>query len=129
MNRRGFTLIEVLLSTMIVGVALIILATVFYQGTASIAEMKELSIATLSAEKELEIIRDMSFDSILALVSPRTFTVTGLKNPSGSMVIDNPYSTDDMRRVSVTVAWTSMYGKSLSKSLVTLVTRKGINRK
>ena len=72
---------------------------------------------------------DMTFDNILALGS--SFTAAGfsnLSNPTGTLIIDNPYSTDNIRRVTIIVGRTSPQGRFLSKTLVTLVTRGGINR-
>lgn len=128
-NKGGFTLIEIMLAVLIVSIGLVGIAFVFSRGSAFITEIRETSIAMQAASQEMELIRGMDFDDILTLGS--SFTTAGfsnLSNPTGTLCVDNPFGTDDMRRVSITVSWTSPQGRSLSKSLVSLVVRDGINR-
>jgi prepilin-type N-terminal cleavage/methylation domain-containing protein len=128
-NNNGFTLLEIMFAVLIVGIALVGIALAFSRSSIFITEIRQTSVATQAAQEEIEIIRDMDFDNILALGS--SFTAAGfssLNNPIGTLTVDNPYGTADMRRVTVTVTWTSPEGRTLSRSLVTLVTRDGINR-
>jgi prepilin-type N-terminal cleavage/methylation domain-containing protein len=125
----GFTLIEVMFAVIIVSLALFSIAFLFAKGTIFVTEIRQTAIAIQAAQEEMELIRDMSFSNILTLNS--SFIAAGfsnLKNPTGILTVDNPYSTDDMRRITVTVNWISSQGRNFSKSLVTLVTKEGINR-
>jgi len=96
---------------------------------------REKAIAALSAQEEIESIRSMPFDDILNLGTSSSFTASGfvyLNNSSGIVTVDNTYgpisSAADARRISVTVNWKSINGKTLQKTLTTLVTRNGINK-
>ena len=129
LEKKGFTLIEVLSATLILTVALLGVASSFSRGSVFISEIRERYVATQAAQEEIELIRDMSFNNILALGS--SFTAAGfssLNTPTGTVIVDDPYSDSNIRRVTVTVDWISSRGRNLSRNLVTLVTREGINR-
>jgi len=129
LNKKGFTLLETIFAIIILSIALIAILSFFSANSFFIIEIKERFIAAQAAQEEMELIRDMAFDDILMLSS--SFTATGfssLKDPIGTLTVDNPYGIDDMRRITITVAWTSSKGRTFSRSLVTLVTREGINR-
>jgi len=124
----GVSLIEVLFAALILGIALVNIALIFYRAPLYAAEIRESGIAMHAVNEEIELIRDMDFDAILALGT--SFTGAGfdkLTNPNGAVNIDNPYGTADMRRVTVTVSWDTTLGLNVNKTMSTLVTRKGIN--
>lgn len=128
-DKLGFTLVEALSAAIILGIGLFVLGTVFLQEFSVINKLREMTLATLSAQEEIEQVRGESFDTIKNLGS--SFTASGfnyLKNPVGTVTVDNIYGNDNIRRVSVTVSWASRSGATLSKSLVTLVTRDGIDK-
>lgn len=128
-NRNGFTLIEAMVAALIVALGLFAVGLAIYAEFPFINQNREKTIATLAAQEEIESIRGMPYDSILALSS--SFTASGfvyLENPAGAVTVDNIYGENDIRRVSVTVSWDSSTGSRLQKSLVTMVTRNGINK-
>ena len=124
-KKEGFTLIETMLSAIVLGIALIAFGVAFYGGFIFIDEARQISLAALEAQEEMESIRTMTFTNILNLRSPYTFTVTGLASSTGTVTLDNIYGNDNIRRVSVKVSWTTRYGKQMTKSLVTLITNRG----
>jgi len=129
LNKKAFTLVEVLISIVVVGIALVSVALVFSQSIFLLSEIRQRSIASEAVQDEMESIRNMSFGQILALgpafVGPGFGRLT---NPVGAVTVDDPFGVNDMRRVTVTVSWTSSQGVVLSRSLATLVTRDGINK-
>ena len=128
-DNRGVTLIESVIAALIMAIGLFVVGTAIYSQFSSLNQNREKAIATLSAQEEIENIRGMSFDSILALGS--SFTSSGfdyLNNPSGALVIDSIYGSSNIKRISVTVSWDSITGGSLNRKLVTIVTRGGINK-
>jgi len=128
-NKRGVTLIEAVIASLIMAMGLFVVGTAIYSQFSSLNQNREKAIATLAAQEEIEEIRGMPFDSILALSS--SFTSSGfayLNNPSGAIVLDNIYGSSNIKRVSVTVNWDSITGNTLHRSLVTIVTRGGINK-
>lgn len=128
-KNRGVTLAEALIASFIVAISIFAVGTAIYSQITSLNQNREKAIATLSAQEEIENIRGMSFDAILSLDT--SFNSSGfayLKDPVGTVIIDNVYGANDMRRVSVTVSWRSINGNTLQKKLVTLVTRSGIDK-
>ncbi|MBN1527000.1 MAG: prepilin-type N-terminal cleavage/methylation domain-containing protein [Candidatus Omnitrophica bacterium] len=129
MRRRGFSLVEALLAAIILGVSLIALGAVFYDQFAIINRAREMTIATLCAQEEIEQVRGMPFDDIVNLSS--SFTATGfayLDDPAGTVTVSNSYG-DDIKKISVTVSWkNSLSGTTLTRSMATLVSRYGINK-
>ncbi len=128
-NKKGFTLIEAFVASVVLALGLFAVLLALYTEFTFINQNREKAIATLSAQEEIESIRGMPFDTILSLGS--SFNASGfayLKNPTGTLTLDNIYSSDDIRRVSVTVSWLSLTGRTLQIRLTTLVTRNGIDK-
>jgi len=132
-TKKGFTLIEALIASIVMAIGLLAVVTAIYSQITLLNQDREKIIATLAAQEEIENIRSMPFDNILNLDS--SFVASGfiyLNNPSGTISIDSAYSpvsgAADIRRISVTVSWNSIKGTVLQRTLTTLVTRSGINK-
>ena len=128
-NRNGFSIVEILITVVIIGTILVGVVSALYMANIASLQIYHKTIAVKAAEEEMELIRDLPFDNILT--SSSSFTTSdfsSLINPVGTLTIDNPYGTDDMRRITVGVSSTLPNGRVLNTSLVTLVTRAGINQ-
>ena len=122
-------MVEVLVSIFLLGTCLLVITFAFSAGMEYIMMIKERSIATQSAQECIELIRDMPFSDILTVSSDFTSPgMNSLDSATGTITVDNPNGTDDMRRVTITIDWTSIRGTAESKTLVTFVTRGGINK-
>jgi len=127
-REEGLTYIEVLVTMVILSVVLIALLSCFLHGFNIISRMRQTTIATQSIQKELEIIRNMSFNDILTLDSSFTNeSLSFLEGSSGAVNIEDSLG-DDIKKLTVSVFW-SYRGRQLRKDVVTYITRKGINRK
>ncbi len=127
-REEGLTYIEVLVTMVILGVVLIALLSCFLHGFNVISRMRQTAIATQSIQKELELIRNMSFNDILTLDSSFTNeSLSLLEDSSGAVNIEDSLG-DDIKKLTVSVLW-SYQGKQKRKEVVTNITRKGINRK
>ena len=112
----------------ILSITLLGLAAGLAQGTALATDLKEKSAAVAAVQEEVELIRDMSFDQIQALGSTfSTPAMTSLNGATGQLAVD-PSVGPDLSRITVTVNWSSRQGRPLSRRLVTLVSRSGINK-
>jgi len=128
-NKQGFTITEAVAATIILGIGVFIIGSAFFQEYYTINKLREITLATLAAQEEIENIRGMTFDAVSSLGT--SFTASGftyLKNPTGTLKVDDIYNDTNIRRVSVAVSWHSLSGQTLTKSLVTLVTRSGIDK-
>lgn len=136
-NKKGFTLIEVLSASVIMAIGLLAVITAIYSQTTFLNENREQTIASLTAQGEIENIRGMKFSDILALTSFDKDDAPGLAYlhygsgfGKGDIKVDDAGFTSDshIKRVSVTVTWNSINGKTLQKTMATLVTENGINK-
>lgn len=127
-REKGFSLIEVLIAMTILGILLMTLISVFIYGYTALSRTKQVALATQICQEEVERIRSMSFDDIVVLGT--TFTndkLAGLYNGQGSRAVESSVG-DDIKKLTVSVAWTYR-GQELSKDVVTLITRMGVNKK
>lgn len=133
-RKKGFTLIEVLIASLIMGISLFAAETAIYSQVRALNQNREKTIATLAAQGELENIRGKAFDDI----SSYTFDVAEapglvyLHKPDGvtsrgNVEVSNVYGSG-VKKISVTITWVSVTGKTLQNKLVTLITRGGIDK-
>ncbi len=128
-NREdGFTLIEVLVTIMILAVVLIALFSCFIYGFTVISRVRQASIATQCIQEELERIRNMPFDDILSLDSSFTNESLPLLEDSSGILSLEDYGGNDIKKLTVSVIW-SYNGRQIRRDIVTFVTRKGINKR
>jgi len=127
-REEGLTYIEVLVTMVILGVALIALLSCFLHGFNVLSRMRQTAIATQSIQEELELIRNMSFNDILTLDSSfTTDSLSLLEGSSGAVNIEDSLG-DDIKKLTVSVIW-SYKGRQMRRDIVTFVTRKGINKR
>ncbi len=136
-NKKGFTLAETLFASVIMAMGLLAAITATYLQTTILNKNREQTIASLTAQGEIENIRGMKFSDILTLTSFDKDDAPGLAylhygsgDGKGDIEVDSAGFTIDsnIQRVSVTVTWNSINGKTLKKTMATLVTKNGINK-
>lgn len=124
----GFTLIEVLVTLLILTVVLTALLSCFIQGFDILTRMKQMTIATQSIQKELESIRSLPYSDILSLNDAFTNdNLTYLENSSGIINLEDSVGSE-IKKLTVSLTWTYR-GRQMRKEVVTYVTKKGINKK
>ena len=88
-DRRGFTLVEVLVASMILVVALLTLASMFPVGYRQIADAGRLTVAVTGARHILEDIGDVPFNNLSNLngvdTSSNTGVIAGLGAPESAI--------------------------------------------
>ena len=127
-KEEGFTLVEVLVTIVVVAVALMALLSVFIYGFNLLSRMKQTAIATQCAQEELENIRNLTFDEIIALGASFTNdSLPLLESSSGVRTIEDSVGVD-IKKLTISVFWTYR-GQNMRKDIVTYITREGINKK
>jgi len=133
-KEEGFTLIEVLVTMMILSGVLTALLSCFIYGLNIISRMKQTAIATQVIQEQLEDIRDKTYDEIVSLGTSfdnarldQLSTWSGCEEASGEVAVEDSEG-DDIKKVTVTVQWTYR-GRAQREDLVTFITREGINKK
>ena len=141
-DRRAFTLMEVMLAVVIVGVEFVSLYVAISQGFAVVQSARENLRATQIMQEQVEIIRVLDWDKIITTPSPWSFNANfypaggtnnqGLTYSGTIAVTDAPVPaayTADMRLVVVSLAWTNGANAHVSRNreLRTLVSRYGLH--
>lgn len=127
-KKAGFTLVEVLITILLFTVVLTALLSCFIQGFDILMRMKQMTIATQSIQRELELIRNMHYNDILAMDTSFTNdSFSYLENSSGVINLEDSVGAE-IKKLTVSVAWTYR-GRQMRKEVVTYVTKKGINKK
>ena len=130
-KNKGFTLVEIIVTMIVMSTCLMGILMLFSRGTMFISEVQANDLVIDLLEERMEIIRQTQFSGI----STSTFVSTGftqLINPIGNITVDAPpggliVPLNRIVRVTVTITWDSPAGQSLTRSLVTYVTAEGIS--
>jgi len=128
-DKKAYTLIEAVISIAISAVVFVSLGMALSSGRL-IATANRSNLYSLDAlTQELETIRHTPYDTFVAYGTTSTFAnaeLAKLQGGSGTRSIQNTSFGADIKKLSLTVAWTSN-GRTLQRRLTTYVTRRGIN--
>lgn len=121
--RSGVTLVELLVSVMILGTALLAVAVTLTHAALAIRNDQYRQIALGLAQQRLETCEHTPYDQVLA--GKTTETVASLPNGSVTLdVADYPTnSSPEMKNVSVTVTWSAVAMVQGTVSLTRVVGR------
>jgi prepilin-type N-terminal cleavage/methylation domain-containing protein len=116
-NQSGFTLIELMVSVVILALAAVGIVQAFSTGFQGTADARDITEATTYAQEKMEEITNTTFDGIVSETSaiPQTkFTC--------NVSVENPYSGDtDLKKVTTTVSWLNRNGESKSVELISII--------
>lgn len=129
-NRAGFTLLEAMIATLILG---FVLSGVLAVSSQSMRQMNDVRLRARSSEvlqRKLEDIRLLNWTQIQSLGS--TFTdPTDTQGRFAGLIAQSNYDsyggTTTVVRVTLSVVWTNQVSRVVTNSLSTLVTRNGLN--
>ena len=135
-GEEGFALIEALIASLIMAIGLFAVGTAIYAQFISLNENREKTIAALTAQGEIELLRGQPFANIVTKSFYKEdapgleYLHYGSGPGRGDIVVDGAGFTgnSNIKRVSVTVTWDSINGKPLQKAVATLMTNSGINK-
>jgi prepilin-type N-terminal cleavage/methylation domain-containing protein len=122
-HKRGFSLIEVIVTLMIAGFALVLFQTALGK-TKLIQYAKNQEIALRVANNKIEELRAGGYSALPSTGSFSDAQLNDLPNVSASMAITD--FNDDTKQVVITIQWQDPPSVSLKTvSLATLVTKTG----
>ena len=128
-RQKGYTIVETMIS---IGIGIVVIAAIgstLDAGIFTAADNRSRLYATNALREEIEVLRQTSYDTIAGYASSTSFTnaqVTHLSGGSGTLNVASSFGAD-IKKVTLTVSWTGRHGPTLSQSLTTYVTRKGLN--
>lgn len=138
-EKRGFSLIEVLITIFILAVVVITLISVFIYGFNLLSKTKQVALATHVAQLEVEEYRNMAFDNITNTAETTVFIKEDfpflfrdddsayLLNGQESITIeDGPDA--NIKKLTVTIMW-DYRGQQMRRDVVTYISKNGINRR
>ncbi len=127
----GFTLLEAMIATMILGFVLASVLAVTSQSFRYLSDIRRTARSSQVLQQKLEDIRLLSWTDVNAL--PSTFTdpsdSSGLYKGSITMAPYDSYSsTTTVMKVTLTVTWKNNNSRVMTNTLSTLVSNGGLNK-
>lgn len=140
---RGFTLIEVLITTAVLVIFLVATATIVQVGMQALGEARLRSEATRVAQEKSELVRNLAYNDVGTLGGvpagllnqSETVTVhnTDFQVTTSVMYVDDPFDgeapTDlipiDYKRVKISVTWSGLFASKTPVVLMTDVSSSG----
>ena len=128
-GQKGYTLVETMIS---IGIGILVIAAVgstLDAGIFTAVDNRSRLYATNALREELETMRHTNFDTMVGYGASSSFAnaqVTHLQGGSGTRNIANSFGSD-IKKITLTVSWTSRQGRTLSQSLTSYISRKGLN--
>ena len=117
MGKRGFTILEVLIASILVGGSMFAITEAFNRGVFGLGEVEDYSLALTLTQEKLEEIKNSSFDSVS---SETKGTVSGFSDFNREVNITNVDS--DLKQVVVITYWNVPNGEK-NVNLTTYIAR------
>lgn len=118
---RGFTLIEGIVSILLLSLLVLIFASAFPSGQAIIQRGELTSIATDIAQEKMEELRKAGYNSLT--FGTQTFSVSQLPNGQGQIKV-SPYpntNSKNIAKVEITINWQGAGTKSGTVKITSLI--------
>jgi type IV pilus assembly protein PilV len=126
-NKKGFTLVEFLIATVILSVGLLALINLQWMAIRGNSDSKEMTRAIFLAEKKIEEFKNTPYSSLeIGTHQDTSNPMNGLGQPGGifsrSWTIQSYLSSSYMKQITVIVNWT-LKGQSHNATYQTVVSR------
>ena len=128
-NQKGYTLVETMISVALGTLVIAAIGSTLDAGIFTAVDNRSRLYATNALREELETLRRTNFDTMVNYGASSSFSnaqVTHLDGGSGTLAIASSLGSD-IKKITLTVAWTSRKGQALSQSITTYISRKGLN--
>ncbi len=129
-HTKAFTIVETLVAIVLIAFTFVTFFSALMTSFNHLRRVMELRTASLVLQEQVSLVRELPFASIQSLGG--TFTsgsMSALTDAAGT-IMKAPYDGHDkIIRITFTLDWTDFVGNPASKTLVTLMTERGINKK
>ncbi|KPK38868.1 MAG: hypothetical protein AMJ78_09365 [Omnitrophica WOR_2 bacterium SM23_29] len=115
LKKKGFTLLELMITAAILIVALIGLLAVYVLCFNINETAKNLTLATSAIQQKLEEIRDYSFYEIFDELNNTNFEVSGIPNQDAEGTIRVNTSNPDLLKITISVSWRQRGGRIIGE--------------
>ena len=106
-SRRGFTILEVLIATLLVGVGTFALMEAFNRGYFGVGDAEDYTLALSLTQEKMEELQDSTFAS---LTSSAKASVTEFPDFQREVIVTTPYT--DLKQIVVRTYWNVPNGES-----------------
>ena len=129
-KRKSFTILETLVAISLFLILIIAFLSSLWASFNYLRRVMELRTAALVLQEEASIVRNLEFSAITSLGG--TFTSSGMASLNGAEgeIIKSLYNGEgNIVKITFKIGWTTFDGKPAAKTIVTLMTDHGINKK
>lgn len=130
-TRNGFTLLEAMIATMILGFVLASVLGVASQCARYLTDIRRTARSSQVLQQKMEDIRLLSWSELQAYPATFVDTSSPAATYSGTVVqtsFDSYNGTTTVARVTLTVTWKNQTGRVLTNTLSSLVCNGGLNK-
>lgn len=127
---KSFTIIEAVTSAALLIIFAVAFLTSLWTSFNYLRRVMELRTAALVLQEEASIVRNLKFSDILSLDGRFSSAgLSSLKDATGSIIKSLYEGKAKILKMTFKVDWTAFDGRPQTKSIVTLMTDHGINKK
>ena len=130
MNNKSFTIFEILIAAILVAVISIAFFSSLVTSVNHLRRIVELRTASLVLQEQASMARDLKFSDILSIGGTfSSSSMSSLNSATGTIKQSSYKGLDKIIKVTFKLDWTAFNGNPAHKTLVTLMTDHGINKK
>lgn len=129
-KNKAFTLIESLFALLLITMITITFFSSLLVAVSYLRKSFELRTASLILQEQTSLVRELNYSDIQSLGG--TFSssyMTSLKNAAGAINKSYYGGSDKILKITFKIDWTTFDNNPASRSIVTLITDHGINKK
>lgn len=129
-RNKSFTILESLFATILITLIAVVFFSSIMTSFNHIRHALELRTASLILQEEISLVRELEFSDIQSLGSSFTSgSMSALKDAAGT-IVKSAYSGDGKTlKLTLKLSWTSFDTRPLNKTIVTLITDHGIDKR
>jgi prepilin-type N-terminal cleavage/methylation domain-containing protein len=132
-RQAGFSLVEVAIASLVIAIFIASILTTVTSGYAILDRSRETLRANQILQQELETVRTYNWTEMTnsANFGTTNYTDKGISYSVTRSVTNyynsTNYSTNYMKKVTISVIWTNAPGKVITKDMTTLIVQSGLN--